>query len=190
MPLLSYVCAHAALGVLVALCASTELRGSTRPVPSLGSFRALLVYEALLGAPGAAYLLFRAPDWSVSYLLDAARLPPLLHAFLSLLAPCAAVLGLLIGARWVREGQQRWLAGALAALAALALIALFVGRHRLAVVGTYGQFRGGFALRGLRRSELWPTLPWLLLPWALAAAHVCARASRAPTSVSGAGAAR
>ncbi len=145
MPIL--VCLAFASGVAAALAGRSELRVSPRPPLLTRTFGAYFLFAVLLLVPISVYFYAFHGDWFLLYLVDVRTVPSALAllGFLGELAIGAG--GFIMGASSVR-GQREAAGGALAVCAVLAgVVALVVGRDRLALVGTHAQFEGGFGLR-------------------------------------------
>lgn len=146
MPLPAHLLFTFASGVLVALVAHAELRGSPSRASATPTFHAYLTYLALVLLPGSLFLYVRYGDWYLLYLLDTQRVPSALVLIGALLAHALGAGGFLLGAACIRRHREPW-AGALAGISlSIALASLSVVGDRLAVVGSYTQFRGDFGL--------------------------------------------
>ena len=133
--------------MLIALVARVELRGSPNRVIAMPAFHAYLTYVALVLLPGSLYLYLFHGDWYLLYLLDTARIPSALVVLGVLAHAGIGALGFLLAAACIRRQREPW-AGAAAGIAvSVAVAALSFTHERLAVVGTYVQFRGDFGLR-------------------------------------------
>jgi hypothetical protein len=135
-----------ASGVLMALVARAELRGSPSAASATPAFLAYLTYVGLVLLPGSLYLYLHYGDWYLLYAVDTDRVPSALVLLGALLQCALGAGGFLLGATCIRKQREPW-AGAVAGVAlCLALVALALARERLAVVGTQLQFRGDFGL--------------------------------------------
>lgn len=180
MPLAALMILNFALGVGAVMASARELRASPRAAHDTLAFRALLVHEVLLPIPIATYLLARATDWTLSYAVDAVRVPSLVLAVLVAAMGMAALGGFAAGASFLRD-HRRGVLPVMIALAAIALLAgLVVARHRLGVLGTYAQYRGRFGRRTLAAGGLAGPLTAMLLAWTAAAVHLLRGLMRRP----------
>lgn len=130
----------------MALVARAELRGSPNAVSASPAFLAYLTYLGLVILPGALYLYLFYGDWYLLYLVDTQRIPSALALLGALLSVALGAAGFLLGAICIRRQREPWAGGAAGVSASLALAALSFAHERLAVVGTYLQFRGDFGL--------------------------------------------
>lgn len=156
MPLALIALLNAALGLLFAWVCDAELRASARgPWQSLAA-RAILAHQALFIAPMTGWWLWRAPDWCVSYLVNATRAPSVVLAAIVLAVSLFGVGGFALGARWTSAHRAEWSPRASAALASLALVGAVISRARLFTVTSYVHFRGGLGpTPGERVSAPW-----------------------------------
>lgn len=146
MPLIGLLLGNTALGLLAALAAARELRASPRAAVWSRGFGALALHQVLVAMPVAGYLLFRFTDWMVSYLVDGARMPSALLALAVLAHAGLGLGGYAVGAHWLRAHHGRRAAITAGALGAVAFVGAVMLRHRMEVVGSTLQYRGGFGL--------------------------------------------
>jgi hypothetical protein len=170
VPILVLVALNFAVGMAAARAAARELRASPRAAHETVSFRAVLLHDLLVPIPIAIYLLARLTDWSVSYLVP--HVPSLVLAALVVLHSGAALAGFVLGARLLRDHRPGAIPVLVALSATLALVGIVIARHRLGVVGTYAQYRGGFGLRGFESAGLAGPLAALFVAWTSGAAHL------------------
>jgi hypothetical protein len=166
VPFVLLLLANAAVGIAAALAAEDELRASPRGPWATTAFRALAAHLALASLPVGAFWLWRAPDWTVSYLAHASRAPSLLIAAMVATLAAAAVVGFSLGASAVTAHRREWLPKVLVAIAIVAVVIVLVARRRIGVVTSYVHFRGGLGpTPGERVSGPWWVLS-ALVPWA------------------------
>lgn len=172
MPLIAFALFNFAVGIAAALASAHELRASPRPARQTEAFRAVTVYDALIAVPIATWFVVRFPDWTMSYVVDAGRVPSLVLAIFVLAHGIAALAGFFAGASLLRDHRQRALPLVIGVAALLLLVGAVVARHRLGVVGTFAQYRGGFGLRRVRSTGLAAPFVAVVLGWSGAAAHL------------------
>lgn len=147
MPLPVLVLFAFGVGVAAAMAGGNELRLSPRHALLTSSFRAFLLFLCLVVVPVSVYFYAFHGDWFLLYALDVRRIPSAVALLGFMLQAGIGVAGFSLGAVLARS--QRTAAGYLVLSAALLLSAavavLWPGR--LAVVGTFAQFRGDFGLR-------------------------------------------
>lgn len=135
-----------ATGVVVALAARAELRGTPKTTLSSPTFAAYLVYAGLVVVPASLYFYLFHGDWYLLYVFEAQRIPSALVLLGCVFEVAIGALGFLSGASFVRNQRELWAAALVFAAGLLGALAVFVGRPRLSVVGTYAQFHGDFGL--------------------------------------------
>jgi len=180
MPLALIASCNAALGLLVAWLCDAELRASARGPWQTLAARAVLAHQALFVAPLSAWWLWRAPDWSVSYVANATHAPSALLAAIVLLLSLCGLAGFALGARWTSAHRAEWSPRASAGLAVLGALGVLLTRARFVAVTSYVHFRGGLGpTPGERVSAPW----WALVAIALwvASAAILAMSLRART---------
>ena len=164
MPLPSLLLLTFATGIATALAARAELRVSPRPAHLSRGFFSFGLYACLVLAPISLYFYVFHGDWFLLYLVDVKRIPSAL-----VLISCAIQIGLgaagyLLGAAAVRAQREQWAGAGIGACVAVAGALLVLARERLAVVGTFAQFRGDFGLMpfggALLQGSLWMSL-WM-----------------------------
>ena len=154
MPLPSLVCLAFASGMAAALAGRVELRVSPRPPLLTRSFSAYLVFALLVLVPVSVYFYVFHGDWFLLYLVDVRRVPSAVALLGFALEAAVGGLGFLLGASMVRS-QRETAGGAIVGFGVLAAGAVFiVGRDRLAQVGTYAQYNGGFGLEPFTEGPL------------------------------------
>ncbi|MBI4510049.1 MAG: hypothetical protein HY698_10475 [Deltaproteobacteria bacterium] len=133
-----------ALGLFFAACAKERVRRDG--VFSKTPLALVCAHATLALLPRALYLCLAHPAWSVLYLWDPSRLPPLVMVPLVLLDAALLLAGYLQGARLIRNGKTSWAWGIVAGVAFfLALLGYFL-RHRIVHYGSHAQFHSGHAL--------------------------------------------
>lgn len=163
MPLPTQLLFAFASGVLISLVARAELRAIPGAVAASPSFAAYLCYVGLVLLPGALYFYIFHGDWYLLYLVDTGRIPTALVVLAALLLFALGAAGFLLGAACVRRQREPW-AGAVAGVTLLLAVAgAVLVRDRLAVVGSYAQFRGDFGLRPLAGALLYACIAITLL---------------------------
>jgi hypothetical protein len=146
LPLPTQLLLTFASGVLAALAARSDLRGSPKPAFVSRAFYAYLLYVGLVMVPVSLYFYIFHGDWFLLYLADTARVPSALALVGVLLEAALGAVGFLLGASLVRTQRDQWAGAAIGATLSLALGMLPVVRGRLLVVGSYRQFHGDFGL--------------------------------------------
>lgn len=111
--------------------------------------------------PVAGYFLAFAPDWSVAYLIDSQRLPPLVDFMAVLLAAVSPTCGYLLAIQSASRREVapllRW-AMPLLVFVVAATAALL---PRLGTEASYAQFRGSFGTRRVAGGGLGMSLLWM-----------------------------
>ena len=136
-----------ASGVAAAIASRKELRVSPRPALLSRGFGALAIFLTLVVVPISVYFYVFHGDWSLLYLVDVRAIPSAAALLGFVVEGVFGAVGFMAGAALVRA-QREALAGVLTGVV-VALGAALVGlmRDRLAVVGSYAQYRGGFGLQ-------------------------------------------
>lgn len=143
-------------GVAAAAAAQVELRLSPRSALLSRAFSAFIVFEVLLVVPVSLYFYVFHGDWTLLYVVDARSVPSALAVLLFALEVAIGVSGFAASASLVR-GQRRTLSYVLAGSVSVVLVGgVALLASRMAVVGTYGQFRGGFGLRSWTETAVLP----------------------------------
>jgi hypothetical protein len=147
LPLPLFAFLAVAAGVATAFAGGNELRLSPRHALLTSTFFAFACYLGLLMVPASAYFYIFHGDWFLLYAFDVRLIPSAIALVGFVLLALLGVLGFSLGAGLARS--QRTAAGGLAiALCVLASAALaIVLRDRMALVGSYAQYRGGFGLQ-------------------------------------------
>lgn len=170
-----------ASGALVALAARAYLLGSRRTALLSQPFLAYLLYLVLVVLPASLYFYVYYRDWYLLYLVDSARVSTAFVVLGCLVEIALGAGGFSLGALFVRRQWDPW-AGALIGVAiSLALVVIPLARSRLAVVGTYAQYRGDYGLAPFGGALLGGTICmslWMLVGLALLAYRVGAGAPR------------
>ncbi|HEX7480914.1 MAG TPA: hypothetical protein VF331_24140 [Polyangiales bacterium] len=163
MPFTTFLLAAFALGIGAALAGAHELRLSPRHALLSGSFGVLMAFVGLLLVPISAYFYIFHGDWFMLYLVEVRRVPSALALIGFVLEALLGVLGFMVGATLVRNQRSPWAIGALVCSVVAALAVVPACAERLRVVGTYGQFRGGFGLASYGGALMQGTLTMGLL---------------------------
>lgn len=146
MPMPTLLCLALASGVAAALAGRSELRVSPRPALLTRSAAAYGLFAGLVMVPVSIYFYVFHGDWFLLYLVDVRRIPSAIALIGFILEILVGAGGFAAGAALVR-GQRERAAVVLGSLAGVGAIAVVIaGRDRLAVVGSYAQFHGGFGL--------------------------------------------
>lgn len=133
-------------GVAASVAARAELRISPRPALLTRSFAAYFVFAVLVLVPVSAYFYVFHGDWFLLYMVDVRRVPSAIALVGFMLEVAVGAAGFVVGSNLVRS-QREGAAVGLAALTVAAGVALaFLVVDRLAVVGSFAQYRGGFGL--------------------------------------------
>jgi len=135
-----------ASGVLVALAARADLRGSPKATVLSHAFAAYLLYAGLVVVPASLYFYIFHGDWYLLYLVDSQRVPSALVLLACLLEVGLGAGGFLLGAAFVRNQREPWAGAVVGVTASLGAAAIPLAHQRLSVVGTYAQFHGDFGL--------------------------------------------
>jgi hypothetical protein len=135
-----------ASGLLVALAARADLRGSPKPSALSHAFGAYLLYAGLVVVPASLYLYIFHGDWYLLYLVDSQHVPSALVLLGCLLELGLGAAGFLLGAAFVRNQREPWAGAMIGIAASLGGAAIPVVQGRLSVVGSYAQYHGDFGL--------------------------------------------
>jgi hypothetical protein len=146
LPLPTQLLLTFASGVLAALAARADLRGSPKPAFVSRAFFAYLLYVGLVLVPISAYFYIFHGDWFLLYLADTRRVPSALALLGGGFELVLGAAGFLLGASLVRTQRDQWAGAAIGATLSLAVGMLAVLRQRVLVVGSYRQFHGDFGL--------------------------------------------
>ena len=146
MPLSSLVFFAFSVGIASAFAGGSELRLSPRHALGTNSFFAFAAFLVLLVIPVSVYFYIFHGDWFLHYIVDVRRIPSALALLGFALEGGIGVLGFVVGAVLAR-GQRVAAGGAVIGACFLAGLSIYLMvPDRLAVVGTYAQFRGSFGL--------------------------------------------
>jgi hypothetical protein len=146
LPFTTFLLLAFGMGVGAALAGSSELRLSPRHALVTSSFLSLAAFVALLLLPASIYFYVFHGDWFMLYLVDVRHVPSALALIGFVLEGLLGVAGFSVGASLVRNQHAPWAIGTLSVTGIAAVSVLAACPERLRVVGTYGQFRGGFGL--------------------------------------------
>ncbi|MCC7540345.1 MAG: hypothetical protein IT379_29280 [Deltaproteobacteria bacterium] len=162
-------------GVAAAAAAQVELRLSPRSALLSRAFSAFVVFEVLLVVPVSLYFYVFHGDWTLLYVVDARHVPSALAVLLFAIEVAIGVGGFAAAAALVR-GQRRTLAYVLAgAVSTVMFLGVALLSARMSVVGTYGQFRGGFGLRSWTETAVLPGVVAMLAVLLLGLAFLIVR---------------
>ncbi len=154
MPLPTLICIAFATGLAAALAASIELRVTPRPPLLTRGFAAYAIFLSLVLVPVGAYFYLFHGDWFLLYAGDSQQIPSALALVGFVGVGGVGAIGFAVGASMVR-GQREALGGVLIALSILAAVGVvLVAKERLSMVGSIGQFEGGFGLTPFSQSSL------------------------------------
>jgi len=146
MPMPTLLCLAFASGVAAALAGRAELRISPRPLLLTQSAGAWLAFGLFVLVPVSVYFYLFHGDWFLLYAVDIRRVPSAV-ALLGFLGELAlGVAGFVLGGALVRAQRDSIAGGVIGATCLAAVIAVVVSWDRLAVVGSYAQYEGGFGL--------------------------------------------
>lgn len=146
MPLPTVLFLAFATGIAAALAGRTELKISPRPALLTRSSLAFLIFDFLVLVPASAYFYAFHGDWFLLYVTDVQRIPSAVALVGFMLQGVLAAGGFALGAGLVRT-QRETIAGVMLGLSVLfAIGSTLVASDRLALVGSYAQYRGSFGL--------------------------------------------
>ena len=147
MPLPSILFLALGIGVAAALAGGGELRLSPRHALLTSAFQAFAGFLCLLLVPISVYFYVFHGDWFMLYAIDVRRVPSAVALLGFLLEAGIGVLGFSIGAALARSQRDGAGLAVVGVCAVLSGAVVFLWPDRLAVVGTYAQFHGGFGLQ-------------------------------------------
>lgn len=148
-------------GVLFAWAAREELARAERGPLASSALLLPVAFGFLMHGPVAGYFLAFAPDWSVAYLIDSQRLPPLVDFTAVLLAAASPACGYLLAIRPASRREAvpilRW---------SLPLLVFVVAGTagllpRLGTEASYAQYSGSFGTRRVAGGGLGMALLWM-----------------------------
>lgn len=146
MPLPTVLFLAFATGLAAAIAGRSELKISPRPALFTRSALAFLIFDFLVLVPASAYFYVFHGDWFLLYALDVRTVPSAVALVGFFLQGLLAAAGFAVGAGLVRS-QRETVAGGLAIVSLLfGLGAVVAASDRLALVGSYAQYRGNFGL--------------------------------------------
>ena len=146
MPLPTVLFLAFATGIAAALAGRTELKVSPRPALITRASLAFLIFDFLVLVPASAYFYAFHGDWFLLYTFDVQRIPSASALVGFVPEGVRAAGGFALGAGLVRT-QRETIAGVTIGLAVLFGIgSALVASDRLAMVGSYAQYRGSFGL--------------------------------------------
>lgn len=135
-----------ATGIAAALAGRTELKISPRPALLTRSSLAFLIFDFLVLVPASAYFYVFHGDWFLLYVFDVRRIPSAIALVGFALEGVLAAGGFALGAGLVRT-QRETIAGVLIGIALVFGVgSALAAADRLALVGSFAQYRGDFGL--------------------------------------------
>lgn len=135
-----------ATGIAAALAGRTELKISPRPALLTRSSLAFLIFDFLVLVPASAYFYVFHGDWFLLYVLDVRRIPSALALVGFVVQGLLAASGFALGAGLVRTQRETIAAGLVGVSLVFGVGAALAASDRLAVVGSFAQYRGNFGL--------------------------------------------
>lgn len=146
MPLPSVLCLAFGTGLAAALAARNEIRLSARHPLLTRSYGAFGIFLGLVLLPISVYFYVFHGDWFLLYLWDVRDVPSAIALVGFLLEFGLGTLGFALGASLARS-QRDSVVGVGVGVSVLGAIApIGLASDRLAVVGSYAQYHGGFGL--------------------------------------------
>jgi hypothetical protein len=146
VPLPTVVFLAFATGLAAAMAGRSELKISPRPALFTRSALAFAVFDFLVLVPASAYFYVFHGDWFLLYVLDVRRVPSAIALVGFVVLGLLAAGGFALGAGLVRAQREAWLSVLLAISALFGVGAVVAAADRLALVGSYAQYRGNFGL--------------------------------------------
>ncbi len=146
MPLPTLLALAIASGLAAALAGRAELRVSPRPALLTQSFIAWLSFAAFVLVPVSIYFYAFHGDWFVLYMIDVRRIPSALAMVGFAVQVLLGASGFALGAALVRAQRDSLGVGAVLLFVAASGAVVPLASDRLALVGTFTQYRGGFGL--------------------------------------------
>lgn len=135
-----------ASGVAGALAAQVELRVNPRSAVLTRGFVAYLLFAGLVLVPISVYFYVFHGDWFLLYFVDVRQIPSAVALLGFALEAAVGAAGFVVGAALVRS-QRQGTAGVVVGLTGVAAAGvIWWARERLAVVGSFAQYRGDFGL--------------------------------------------
>jgi hypothetical protein len=164
-----------ASGVAAALASRRELRLSPRPAPLTAGFGALALYLFFVVVPVSLYFYWFHGDWAVHYLLDVQAIPSAVALVGFVVEVLLGGAGFVVGASLVRAQREAFAGGLLGVVLVVAGGLLQLARARLAVLGSFAQFHGGFGLSPYGRGTMLYETVAMSLFTAMGLAYLLAR---------------
>lgn len=146
VPIPTHLLFTAASGLLAALAARADLRGSPQASVLSHAFFAYLLYAGLVLVPASLYFYVFHGDWFLLYAVDVQRIPSALVLLACLLEVALGAGAFLLGATFVRSQREPWAGALIGVLVSVGVALVPLARRRLSVVGSYAQFHGDFGL--------------------------------------------
>lgn len=141
-------------GIGAAIASRSDLRAHLKSAWSTTSFWAAMTFAVFVLVPVGVYFYVFYGDWSLGYAYDVERIPSALAMLTFFFATGIYALSFGIGAWFVRAQYERIGVGLAVGLAVLFVAPNVLVRERLAQVGTFAQYGGGFGLIPWSRSPL------------------------------------
>jgi len=135
-----------ASGLLVALAARADLRGSPTATVLSQPFFAFLLYASLVVVPASVYFYVFYGDWYLLYLVDSQRVPSALVLLALGFEVAIGASGFLLGAALIRNQREPWAGVLIGVSLSVGVAAIPLVHRRLAVIGSYAQYHGDFGL--------------------------------------------
>jgi hypothetical protein len=143
-----------ASGIAAALASRRELRLSPRPAPLTAGFGALALYLVFVLVPVSLYFYWFHGDWALHYLVDVQAIPSAVALVGFVVEASLGGVGFLAGASLVRGQREAVAAAVLGLVVVVGGVVVHLARARLAVLGSFAQFHGGFGLTAYARGPM------------------------------------
>ena len=143
-----------ALGAALAWIASQELARVDGPIVASRPFAVVAAFAGFVWVPVVGYFVAFHGDWSYLYVVPWQRVPSAVDLGLVLLAGASVVGGFWAAVRPARRSRSGPLVAMVVVPATLAIAGLLAAASRLAVSGTYAQYRGDFGTEAIGASAL------------------------------------
>ncbi len=146
MPLPTVLCLAFGTGLAAALAARNEIRLSARHPLLTRSYAAYAIFALLVLVPISVYFYVFHGDWFLLYLLDVRDVPSAIALVGFALEVGLGTLGFSLGGSLVRSQRDNAVGAFVGAAVIGALAPIAIASDRLAVVGSYAEYHGGFGL--------------------------------------------
>lgn len=143
-----------ALGAALAWIAAPELGSSDAPIVASRPFAIVVAFAGFVWMPVAGYFVAFHGDWSYLYVVPWRRVPSAIDLGLVVLAGAAVVGGFCAAVGPVRKRSFTPVVLLVAIPSAVAVVAMIVAAHRLALSGTFAQYHGDFGTEPIGASLL------------------------------------